>query len=210
MAESIWKTTNNLNLRQAGSTSSSILSVIPQGTTITPTGPAVNGWMPVSYGGKTGFVSADYLRQTPGTTTPPTTTPPTTTPGPTTPPAKTQANQSNPWYDPTSNYGASQNSYNTPLVKGAATFDQEYEKYLTEQGFGGNNQKGNFARNLADRAKSGLATAQMSNPNLTARDYLNTTLGSKFLANARAAATPSQRGESPMTANPRARWQSRF
>jgi hypothetical protein len=120
------------------------------------------------------------------------------------------ANQSNPWYDPTSNYGASQNSYNTPLVKGAATFDQEYEKYLTEQGFGGNNQKGNFARNLADRAKSGLATAQMSNPNLTARDYLNTTLGSKFLANARAAATPSQRGESPMTANPRARWQSRF
>jgi len=50
----------------------------------------------------------------------------------------------------------------------------------------------------------------MSNPNLIPRDYLNTTLGAKFLANARAAATPMQRGENTMAASPRARWNNRF
>ena len=95
-------------------------------------------------------------------------------------------------------------------MKGAASFDQEYEKFITESGFGGFNQKGNFARNLADRARSGLAAAQMNNPNLTARDYLNNVLGSKFLANARAAATPQQRGENTASAAPTARWNSRF
>lgn len=197
--------TANLNLRSTGSMSGQVLTTIPKGAQISVTGGSINGWFPVTYNGKTGWVSGDYL----GAMTVPT-TPPVTTPSTPPEPVKTPANQSNPWYDPTSKYGASQNSYDTPLVKGAASFDQEYEKYITDNGFGGYNQKGNFARNLADRAKSGLAAAQMNNPNLTARDYLSTTLGSKFLANARAAATPAQRGENTMTASPRARWNTRF
>lgn len=197
--------TANLNLRATGSTSAKILSTIPKGTQISVTGPAVNGWFPVSYNGKTGYVKGSFLNKLTAPADPPVTTPATPPE-----PIKTEANQSNPWYDPTSKYGAKQNSYDTPLVKGAATFDQEYEKYISDNGFGGYNQKGNFARNLADRAKAGLAAAQMNNPNLTARDYLGTTLGSNFLANARAAATPMQRGENTMSANPRARWNTRF
>jgi uncharacterized protein YraI len=203
------KPTANLNLRSAGNTSSTVLATIPKDTQVSVTGDAVNGWYPVAYDGKTGWVKGDYLGPMTAVPTTPT-DPPVTTPSTPPEPVKTEANQSNPWYDPTSKFGAAQNSYTTPLVKGAATFDQEYEKYITDNGFGGYNQKGNFARNLADRAKSGLAAAQMNNPNLTARDYLSTTLGSKFLANARAAATPGQRGENTMTASPRARWNTRF
>ena len=199
--------TADLHLRQAGNTSSSILTTIPKGSALSVTGAAVNGWFPVTYGGKTGWVKGTYLNPMSA----PTPTTPTTGPPPTAPtaPVKTEANQSNPFYDPTSNYGASQNAYNTPLVKGAANFDQEWTKFITEQGFGGNNQKGNFALNLADKAKAGLASAQMSNPSLIPRDYLNNTLGGNFLANARAAATPLQRGEQRGLMAPVSRWTPR-
>ena len=50
------KPTDNLNLRSAGNTGGSVLATIPKGTAITVTGQAVNGWYPVTYNGKTGWV----------------------------------------------------------------------------------------------------------------------------------------------------------
>ena len=198
MANGSATTTTNLNLRSGPGTGSSVIYTIPGKTTITLTGIPNNGWYPVTANGKSGYVSGEYLSGikefTPGTTP---------TPTPTTPPKS-----SNPFYDPSSQYGSTQNWYDTPIVKQSAGFDAEYEKYLTDQGFGGLNQKGDFARSLIDRAKSGFASAQLNNPALTNRQYLQG-LGSKFLANARAAATPTQRNEQWSTMAPRARWTSR-
>jgi uncharacterized protein YraI len=206
MANGTATTTNNLNLRSGPGTGSSILYTIPHSTAITLTGIANNGWYPVTVNGKTGFVSGKYLSgitqytpTTPGTPGTPTT--PTT-------PTPTFNQQSNPFYKPTSQYGSTQNWYDTPIVKQSAGFDAEWEKTLTDQGFGGMNQKGDFARSLTDRAKSGYASAQLNNPALTNRQYLSG-LGSDFLAKARAAATPQQRGEQWGIMSPRARWTSR-
>ena len=197
-------TRTNLHLRSGPGTSSSVLYTIPGQTTITLTGIPNNGWYPVTVNGKSGYVSGEYLKSiseyTSGTgTNPDTGTPPTAPPPP----------SSNPFYNPGSMYGSTQNWYDTPIVKQSAGFDAEYEKYLTDQGFGGLNRKGDFARSLVDRAKSGFASAQLNNPALTNREYLNG-LGNDFLAKAQAAATPSQRGEQYGLMAPRARWTSRI
>ena len=206
MANGSAKTTTNLNLRSGPGTGSSILYTIPGQTSITLTGIPNNGWYPVTVNGKSGYVSGKYLtgisEYTSGTGTN-TGTPPAVEPTPT-------ANQkSNPFYKPTSMYGSTQNWYDTPIVKQSAGFDAEYEKYLTDQGFGGLNRRGDFGRSLVDRAKSGYAAAQLNNPALTNRQYLQG-LGNDFLAKARAAATPQQRGEQYGIMAPRARWTSRI
>ena len=206
MANGSAKTTTNLNLRSGPGTGSSILYTIPGQTSITLTGIPNNGWYPVTVNGKSGYVSGKYLtgisEYTSGTGTN-TGTPPAVEPTPT-------ANQkSNPFYKPTSMYGSTQNWYDTPIVKQSAGFDAEYEKYLTDQGFGGLNRRGDFGRSLVDRAKSGYAAAQLNNPALTNRQYLQG-LGGDFLAKARAAATPQQRGEQYGIMAPRARWTSRI
>ncbi len=107
--------------------------------------------------------------------------------------------------------GTGTNTGTPPQVEPTPTagFDAEYEKYLTDQGFGGLNRRGDFGRSLVDRAKSGYAAAQLNNPALTNRQYLNG-LGGDFLAKARAAATPQQRGEQYGIMAPRARWTSRI
>lgn len=199
-------TTANLHLRSSGSTSGNVVTTVPKGTNLSITGAPVNGWYPVNYNGQALWASADYF----GPLTAPTTTP-TPTPTPTPAPGQpgTPLNQSNPWYDPTDLYGATSNGVNTPVVKQAENFDQAYERWITDLGYGGANQKGNFARNLADRARAGLAAAQTTNPSLIPRDYLSNALGTKFLDNARAAATPLQRGENWMSMSPRARWTPR-
>jgi len=57
----IRKTTYNLNLRSGAGTTFSILLTIPSGTELTIE--SVEGsWAKVSYGGKTGYVSVDYLQ----------------------------------------------------------------------------------------------------------------------------------------------------
>ena len=205
MANGTGTTTTNLNLRTGPSTSTGVLWVIPGGTSVAITGVPNNGWYPVTVNGKTGYVSGQYLSgitpYTPGTTpTTPTTPTPETTP--------TADQKSNPFYKPTSHYGGTQNWYDTPLVKQSAGFDAEFEKFLTDSGFGGLNQKGDFGRSLVDRAKSGYAAAQLNNPALTNRQYLQG-LGGNFLKNARAAATPQQRGEEWGIKAPAARWTSR-
>ena len=205
MANGTATTKTNLNLRSGPGTGSSILYTIPGNTSIALTGIPNNGWYPVTVNGKSGYVSGKYLtgisEYTSGTGTN-TGTPPQVEPTP------TADQKSNPFYKPTSMYGSTQNWYDTPIVKQSAGFDAEYEKYLTDQGFGGLNRKGDFGRSLVDRAKSGYAAAQLNNPALTNRQYL-AGLGNDFLAKARAAATPQQRGEQYGIMAPRARWTSR-
>ena len=196
-------TKTNLNLRSGPGTGSSILYTIPGQTSITLTGIPNNGWYPVTVNGKSGYVSGDYLENiapfSDGSVGTPSTPPE---------PIPTADQMSNAFYKPTSMYGSTQNWYDTPIVKQSAGFDAEYEKYLTDQGFGGLNRKGDFGRSLVDRAKSGFASAQLNNPALTNRQYL-AGLGGDFLAKARAAATPQQRGDQYGIMAPRARWTSR-
>ena len=214
MANGSATTRTNLNLRSGPSASTTVLWTIPAQTSVTLTGIPNNGWYPVTVNGNSGFVSGDYLTGiTPytddsgtgngtggGTGGGVTTGPPPVLPTP--------EQMSNPFYKPTSMYGSTQNWYDTPIVRQSSSFDQEYEKYLTDQGFGGLNQKGDFARSLADRAKAGFGAAQLNNPALTNRQYL-ADLGSDFLERARAAATPVQRGEQWAVMAPRSRWTPR-
>ena len=198
----------NLNLRNAGSLSGSIIGKIPDGSQITITGAAVGGWYPVSYGGQTGWVSAQYVNPfTPSTGGGGTPAPdPGTSPAPPPGVPHTQSG-SNPYYSPSSTYGSHQNWYDTPLVSGNTNnFGAEYERWITEQGFGGTTQKANLARNLFDRAESGFAAATMNNPGLTNRAYLNQMLGPNFLRNQMARMTPTQRGESRAIYAPPSRW----
>ena len=54
-------TTSNLNLRASDSSSSTLLGTVPEGTTLSTTYKTSNGWFQVTYSGKTGFVSGNYL-----------------------------------------------------------------------------------------------------------------------------------------------------
>lgn len=72
------ETTGNLNLRESGSLNAKIILTIPKGTKLTVQ--SVSGiWAKVSYNGKTGYVSTNYLKaavvSSPGTTPPQTGTP---------------------------------------------------------------------------------------------------------------------------------------
>lgn len=210
---------STLNLRQGPSTGTSVLGSIPHGASITITGAASNGWYPVTFNGKTGYVSAQYVNPfTPNTggggpstpTTPPPTTPTTPPPGiPHTPAAPNTPEASNPFYNPDSTYGSHQNWQDTPLVTQTQDFDAEWERFLTDQGYGGTFTKHNIARGLIDRAKSGHNAATMNNPNLTPRDYLNQTLGPQFFKKQLGAMTPGQKSEMPSIYSPGARWNPR-
>jgi uncharacterized protein YraI len=209
---------STLNLRQGPSTGTSVLGSIPHGAQITITGAAQNGWYPVTYNGKTGYVSAQYVNPfTPSSggggtgTTPAPTTPSTPPPAgiPHTPAAPNTPQASNPYYNPDSTYGSHQNWYNTPLVSQTQDFTSEWEKFATDQGYGGNTTKSNIARNLIDRAQPGFNAATMNNPDLTPRNYLNQTLGANFFRNQLAGMTPGQKGEMPSIFSPRGRWNPR-
>ncbi len=60
-------TTSNLNLRSSASTSSSALTQIPLGKTVSIIGDKNNGWYKVEYNGITGYCSADYITISPKT-----------------------------------------------------------------------------------------------------------------------------------------------
>ncbi len=55
---------DGLNLRNGPGTDQPVLIVIPGGATVTLLGGATNGWLPVSYGGRSGWVEAIYLSTT--------------------------------------------------------------------------------------------------------------------------------------------------
>jgi hypothetical protein len=198
-------TTHNLNLRSGGSTGSSVITVMPKGASVTITGAPVNGWYPVSYNGKTGWASAKYF--TPLTSPP--VTPPTTTPEPA--PIPHVQSGSNPFLSTESTYGGTQNWYDTPLVKQTMSpkaFGGEWERYITEQGYGGNNRQAGIARDLASRAATGFEAASLQNPNLSNRDYFQA-LGPNFIRDQLAGMTGKQRGEDWGAYSPRVRWVTR-
>jgi hypothetical protein len=96
--------------------------------------------------------------------------------------------------------GSGQNAWDTPFVRdylSPETPGGEYERFLSTQGYGGFDRRSLFARSLSSRANTGFQAAQLNNPLLTYRDYLNQNLGSDFFDNAWNAATPDQRGETP-------------
>ncbi len=61
-------TTANLRLRSGASTTAGVLLVIPNGSAITVTGNATNGFYPVIYSGTSGYASASYITFTPPST----------------------------------------------------------------------------------------------------------------------------------------------
>ncbi|HET7034298.1 MAG TPA: SH3 domain-containing protein [Thermomicrobiaceae bacterium] len=62
-AASGWVTTADLNLRAGPSTSNAVLTVMPEGSAVTVTGPAQSGFYPISYQGTNGWASGAYLTQ---------------------------------------------------------------------------------------------------------------------------------------------------
>jgi hypothetical protein len=112
---------------------------------------------------------------------------------------------SNPFYSPDSTYGSNQNWWTTPLVQQSVTPQARYEKWITDQGYGGNTRKSDIARGLYERANAGFAAATGNNPNLDFGDYLGT-LGPSFLQREMADMTPDQMGEQHGRYAPRNRW----
>lgn len=68
-AAETYTTTANLNIRSGPSTSNAIIATVKQGTQLTVVGQAANGWLKVSYQGKTGYVSSDYVKKSVTSTT---------------------------------------------------------------------------------------------------------------------------------------------
>ncbi|PQZ96164.1 hypothetical protein CQ018_02470 [Arthrobacter sp. MYb227] len=62
MAQSITKTTANLNLRQKAATSSKSLGIMKKGSTVKLTGRKSGKWVQLRFGTKTGWASSDYLK----------------------------------------------------------------------------------------------------------------------------------------------------
>lgn len=58
------KATYDVNFRAGAGTNTSILQTVPQGATVNLLGASVSGWTKVSYAGKTGYISTDYLATT--------------------------------------------------------------------------------------------------------------------------------------------------
>ena len=115
---------------------------------------------------------------------------------------------SNPFYSSGSAYGnPTGDLYTSPFVRdylSPVTSGAEFEKFLTDQGYGGFNRQDQFARSQYGRTQTGYKAALLSNPLLSERDYLSG-LGGGFFSNIWNALTPSQRGEQPNLWSGRAR-----
>jgi uncharacterized protein YgiM (DUF1202 family) len=55
---------STLNLRSRPSTSSTVLTVLARGTAVTHAASPSNGWVKVTVGGRTGYVSTAFLSTT--------------------------------------------------------------------------------------------------------------------------------------------------
>ncbi|CPU66489.1 invasion associated secreted endopeptidase [Mycobacteroides abscessus] len=60
-AATSYVTASSLNLRASASTSSKVVARLGRGTAVTHAGTASKGWLKVTAGGRTGFVSTAYL-----------------------------------------------------------------------------------------------------------------------------------------------------
>ncbi|MEH7094827.1 SH3 domain-containing protein [Neobacillus vireti] len=63
LTEKTYLVTDDLNLRQADNTSATVLTVIPNGSTVTSAEQTSNGWFKVTYNSSTGYVSGTYLKE---------------------------------------------------------------------------------------------------------------------------------------------------
>lgn len=54
-------TATSLNMRSGSSTSYGVVTILPKGAKVTITSTLANGWYQVSYNGKTGYVSGEYV-----------------------------------------------------------------------------------------------------------------------------------------------------
>ncbi|WP_251028751.1 SH3 domain-containing protein [Bacillus sp. ISL-18] len=63
LTEKTYLVTDDLRLRQADNTSAAVLTVIPNGSTVTSAEQTSNGWFKVTYNGNTGYVSGTYLKE---------------------------------------------------------------------------------------------------------------------------------------------------
>ncbi len=61
---------SGLRCRTTASLSGSVITVIPEGSAVTARGAASNGWQPVNCGGRTGFVSTQFITTSSGGSTP--------------------------------------------------------------------------------------------------------------------------------------------
>jgi hypothetical protein len=115
---------------------------------------------------------------------------------------------SNPFWNPSSLYGANQDWYTTPLV----TYTQEpdaqqgtFQRWLQNNNAGGFGRRDQLAQSLYSRTLSGYQAAAATNPNLLYRDDLpSVNLNSIWQS-----LTPEQRGEQPNAYSGRTRWMSR-
>ncbi|MET7134695.1 SH3 domain-containing protein [Cellulosimicrobium sp. MI9406] len=60
-AATSYVTASSLNLRASASTSSKVVARLARGSAVTHAGTASKGWLKVTAGGRTGFVSTAYL-----------------------------------------------------------------------------------------------------------------------------------------------------
>ncbi len=58
----LFSATGNVNVRAAANTTSAILRTLKTGETVRASGTAANDWQPISFDGKTAYVSAKYLK----------------------------------------------------------------------------------------------------------------------------------------------------
>lgn len=97
-------------------------------------------------------------------------------------------------------YGGSQNWEKTPLVQDF--LDPEipqgvYTSFLANNGLGGQDRRGQWARGLYGQTQSGYQAALRENPALSYREYLGKQFGTTGMDTMWQSMAPSQRGESP-------------
>lgn len=97
--------------------------------------------------------------------------------------------------------------YNTPLSELDYNLPRgEFERYLTNNGFGGFGRRDEWGRAMYNRANSGFESAQLSNPDLNFRDYLNTYLSPNALDEAYMSLSGQARGDSTPGQTRRIMW----
>ncbi len=74
VATSTMQATTDVNLRSGPGTTYAVLTVVPQGATVTATGASSGAWLAVSYGATSGYINGTYLTAASGSTPSPTTT----------------------------------------------------------------------------------------------------------------------------------------
>ncbi|MHB1008963.1 MAG: C40 family peptidase [Propionibacteriaceae bacterium] len=68
VADSVMTATTTVNVRAGASTGTPVVGVLQPGTSVTATGPSMNGWTKITFNGRAAYVSTAYLRSAASTT----------------------------------------------------------------------------------------------------------------------------------------------